>query len=115
MDNEDEWSPDEPLGTETFRQGDTAEDEAERTDRSFLEDLEQDPSLEPALVADELELQELGAQLDDPELLVNVQGGMDDPDGLDEPPSRPRAGDEGWALDAPLAAASQTEARPTED
>ena len=99
----DEWSPDEALGSETFRQGDVAEDEAERTGRTFREELEQDPSLDPSLVADELELEELGAQLDDPELLVTLEGGMDDPDGVDEPPRRPHEGDEGWELDAPLA------------
>ena len=88
MSTGDEWSPDEALGTETFRQGDVAEDEGERTNPSFLEDLEQDPSLDPALVADELELEELGAQLDDPELLVTLEGGIDDPDGADRPPAR---------------------------
>ncbi len=105
MSNGDEWSPDEPLGTETFRQGDVAEDEGERVSRSFLEDLEQDPSLDPALVADELELEELGAQLDDPELLVTLEGGMDDPDGVDRSSVRVhRDGDEGWELSAPLVA-----------
>ena len=102
MSTGDEWSPDEALGTETFRQGDVAEDEGERTNPSFLEDLEQDPSLDPALVADELELEELGARLDDPELLVILEGGIDDPDGTDRPPARPREGEEGWDLSAPL-------------
>ncbi len=106
MGSGDEWSPDEALGTETFRQGDVAEDEGERTSRSFLEELEQDPSLDPALVADELELEELGAQLDDPELLVTLEGGIDDPDGVDRRPPvvHRREGDEGWDLGAPLVA-----------
>jgi len=104
MSTGDEWSPDEALGTETFRQGDVAEDEGERTNPAFLEALEQDPSLDPALVADELELEELGAQLDDPELLVTLEGGMDDPDGADLPPTRHPDGEEGWDLGAPLAA-----------
>ena len=105
MSSGDEWSPDEALGTETFRQGDVAEDEGERTSRSFLEDLEQDPSLDPSLVADELELEELGAQLDDPELLVTLEGGIDDPDGIDTPrPRRHPEVDEGWDLNAPLVA-----------
>ena len=104
MGNGDEWSPDEDLGTETFRQGDVAEDEGERVDSGFLEDLEQDPSLDPALVADEVELEELGAQLDDPELLVTLEGGMDDPDGIDRPtsPGRHAEPDAGWDLAAPL-------------
>ena len=105
MSSGDEWSPDEALGTETFRQGDVAEDEGERTSRSFLEDLEQDPSLDPSLVADELELEELGAHLDDPELLVTLEGGIDDPDGVDRPPiAHHHEGDEGWDLSAPLVA-----------
>lgn len=103
MSKGDEWSPDEVLGTETYRQGDVAEDEGERTNKAFLEELEQDPSLEPALLADELELEELGAQFDDPELLVTMAGGMDDPDGIG-PPAVPhrREGEEGWDLGAPL-------------
>ncbi len=103
MSDGDEWSPDEALGTETFRQGDVAEDEGERLSGSFLEDLELDPALDPALVADEVELEELGSQLDDPELIVTLEGGMDDPDGVD-PSSRPHRheGAEGWNLSAPL-------------
>ncbi|MGO9855183.1 MAG: hypothetical protein ACLPYY_09100 [Acidimicrobiales bacterium] len=105
MSDGDEWSPDEALGTETFRQGDVAEDEGERLSGSFLEDLELDPALDPALVADELELEELGSQLDDPELIVTLEGGMDDPDGVD-PSARPhrQEGAEGWNLSAPLVA-----------
>jgi hypothetical protein len=98
----DDWSPDEALGTESFRQADVAEDEGERTGETTLEDLEQNPSLDPALMADDLEIEELGAQLDDPERMVTLQGGIDDPDGLDSPPGRLMPGDEGWDLDAPL-------------
>ena len=105
MSTGDEWSPDEALGTETFRQGDVAEDEGERTNRSFLEHLELDPSLDPSLVADELELEELGAQLDDPELIVTLEGGIDDPDGADRPgATHHHDGEEGWDLSAPLVA-----------
>ena len=104
MSSGDEWSPDEPLGTETYRQGDVAEDENERTERGYLEELENDPSLDPTLDADERELEELGAQLDDPELLVSLDGGMDDPDGVDRPPAHhDRDEDDGWDLSAPLA------------
>ncbi len=103
MSNDDEWSPDEALGTETFRQGDVAEDEGERTDPVFREALEQDPSLNPTLLVDETELRELGAQLDDPELLVTLEGGIDDPDGIDGVPRRMAGTDQGWDLDAPLA------------
>jgi hypothetical protein len=103
MSNGDEWSPDEALGTETFRQGDVAEDEGERLSGSFREALDLDPSLDPTLAADQLELEELGSQLDDPELIVTLEGGMDDPDGAD--PSvrhHHRDDDEGWDLSAPL-------------
>ena len=104
MSSDDEWSPDEALGTETFRQGDVAEDEGERISPSFREAIEQDPSLDPSLVADERELEELGAQLDDPELLVTLEGGIDDPDGIDTPrPRRDPELDDGWDLNAPLA------------
>ncbi len=97
-----EWSPDEPMGTETFRQGDVAEDESERLSPDFREALEGDPSLDPALVADQVELEEIGAGLDDPELLATLQGGMDDPDGIGPGVPRHGAGDEGWDLDAAL-------------
>ena len=110
MSSDDEWSPDEALGTETFRQGDVAEDEGERISPSFREAIEQDPSLDPTLVADEVELRELGAQLDDPELLVTLEGGIDDPDGIDTPGPRPHPeADEGWDLSAPLAADEEDE------
>jgi len=102
----DDWSPDEPLGTEAFEQGDEALDEDSRIDSGFTEEVETDPSLDPTLQVDERELEEAGAELDDPEDLVTLDGGMDDPDGLGEPTirARSRQGDEGgWNLDAPLA------------
>ena len=34
---------------------------------------------------------------------MTLQGGMDDPDGVDRPPHRRRPGDDGWDLSAPLA------------
>ncbi len=106
MSQNDDWSPDEPLGTEAFEQGDEALDEDSRIDSSFIEDVEQDPSLNPTLQSDERELEESGAELDDPEELVTLSGGIDDPDGLGEPTSRTRSRSEGvggWDLDAPLA------------
>ena len=103
MNGSDEWSPDEALGTETFRQDDVAEDEDERLNPGFRESVELDPSLTPAFVADELELEELGAQLDDPERIVTLAGGMDDPDGVEGVPTRHESADgEGWDLGAPL-------------
>ncbi len=100
-----DWSPDEPQGTETFEQGDDAIDEASQLDPDFIEELQQDPALDPNLQADELELEEAGAEFDDPEDLVTLDGGIDDPDGLGGPTGRAaaRAADSGgWDLDAPL-------------
>jgi hypothetical protein len=99
-----DWSPDEPLGTETFEQGDDAMDEKTELDPSFLEAVELDPSLDPTLQVDDRELEEAGAEFDDPEAMVTLDGGMDDPDGLGSQPGREAArsdDDEGWDLDAP--------------
>ena len=101
MSQSDEQSPDEPLGTETFEQGDEALDEQDRLDPDFLEALQRDPSLDPSLAADELELEEAGATFDDPEMLATLDGGIDDPDGVGRPRGRtPDERDEGWDLDA---------------
>jgi hypothetical protein len=102
MSQYDEQSPDEPLGTETFEQGDEALDEESRLDPDFLEDVERDPSLDPTLLVDELELEEAGATFDDPEAMAVLEGGIDDPDGVGSPrEGRIRNGDdEGWDLDA---------------
>jgi hypothetical protein len=104
MSQGDEFSPDEPLGSESFEQGDEAGDEATRLEPDFVEEVEQDPSLNPTLQVDERELEEAGAEFDDPERLAALDGGMDDPDGSGAPAS-PRtadAADEGWDLDAPV-------------
>ncbi len=120
MSDNDDWSPDEPLGTEAFEQGDEALDEDSRIDSSFIEDVEKDPSLDPTLQADERELEEIGAELDDPEDLVTLDGGMDDPDGLGGPTQRAlsrRKDQDGWDLDAPEAGDTEvddTEADDTE-
>jgi hypothetical protein len=106
-----DWSPDEPLGTESFEQGDEALDESSRTLPKFIEEMEGDPSLDPTLQVDELELEEAGLELDDPEDLVTLSGGVDDPDGLGEPSNRTRSrreDREGWDLDAPLGSAIET-------
>jgi hypothetical protein len=101
MSQSDEQSPDEPLGTESFEQGDEALDEELRLDPDFLEDLERDPSLDPTLLVDDLELEEAGAKFDDPEALATLDGGIDDPDGVGTPQRRARAQeDDGWELDA---------------
>jgi hypothetical protein len=92
-------------GTDTFEQGDEAIDEASRLDPDFIEQLELDPSLDPTLQVDERELEEAGAELDDPERIATLDGMIDDPDGLGGPPAQSggRVSDEdGWDLDAPI-------------
>jgi len=100
MSQSDEYSPDEPLGTETFEQGDEAVDEATRLDPDFVEELEQDPSLNPTLKVDDLELEEAGVKFDDPESLATLDGGIDDPDGTGRPQPRAKDDEDGWDLDA---------------
>ena len=94
--------------TETFEQGDDAIDEASRLDPDFQEELELDPSLDPTLQVDERELEEAGAELDDPEQIATLDGLIDDPDGLGgpSPHTRDREQDtQGWDLDTPLTTA----------
>jgi hypothetical protein len=102
MSQSDEESPDEPLGTEVFEQGDEALDEESRLDPDFLEEVERDPSLDPTLLVDELELEEAGAMFDDPEVMATLDGGIDDPDGVGAPRRRGTRNEdeEGWDLDA---------------
>jgi hypothetical protein len=98
----DEYSPDEPLGTEAFEQGDEALDEESRLNPDFVEDLEQDPSINPTLLVDNRELAEAGAEFDDPETLATLDGGIDDPDGTGPRPkgTSGREDEDGWDLDA---------------
>jgi EmrB/QacA subfamily drug resistance transporter len=112
----DSWSPDEPLDSETFEQGDDALEEGTRLDRGLSEDVGLDPSLDPTLQVDELELEELGATLEDPEKLVTLEGGIDDPDGLGSPPAgrHARPGEEGWDLDTPLVKGGGPDAEPAD-
>lgn len=108
MNTGNEWSPDEPQGAETFEQGDEAFDEEDRLSPGFLDAVEEDPSIDPANELDELELEEAGVELDDPELMITLQGGGDDPDGIGGPPraaDAPSRDDQGWNLDAPEPAA----------
>src|ERR1700679_1564442 len=104
MSQSDEFSPDQPLGTESFEQGDEASDEATRIDPDFLEEVEQDPSLDPTLQVDEREMEEAGVEFDDPEQLAALDGGIAAPDGVGGPtgPSDASGQDEGWDLDAPV-------------
>jgi len=92
------------MGTETFEQGDEALDEQVALDPEFLEAVEVDPSLDPALQVDHRALEEAGAELDDPEAMVTLEGGIPDPDGLGYPTEAKLArvrDHDGWDLDVP--------------
>ncbi len=117
MTQNDDWSPDEPLETETFEQGDEALDEGARIDPDLVEATEIDPSLDPTLQVDERELEEVGADFDDPELMATLEGGGDDPDGLGGPPTPSRSrreDDDGWDLDAPSVRSNESDASSTD-
>src|SRR5580704_13677451 len=118
MARNDDWSPDEPLGTEVFEQGDEALDDDSRIDSNLIEEVEQDPSLDPTLQVDDRELEEAGVEFDDPEALVTLDGGIDDPDGLGGPSPNHRmqtADEEGWELDAPEVSGSDEEEEEEEE
>jgi hypothetical protein len=111
MSQNDNWSPDEPLGTEAFEQGDEALDDDSRIDSDFIDRVEQDPSSDPTLQVDDRELEEAGVTLDDPERLATLDGGVDDPDGTGGPTTGTRGrrdGEGGWDLDAPLVGEAET-------
>jgi hypothetical protein len=105
MSQNNDWSPDQPSGDHPFEQGDEALDDTTGLDPEFLEAVERDPSLDPNLQVDERELAEVGAELDDPESIATLDGGIDDPDGSGVPPASRQAQSvdaEGWDLDAPV-------------
>ncbi|MHB1718922.1 MAG: hypothetical protein ACYCS4_01300 [Acidimicrobiales bacterium] len=85
MSSSDEWSPDEPSETESFEAWDEALDEEDLGRAEDPDSPEGDRSLDTRLVVDAAELEEVGAVLDDPELLATLDGGMDDPDGSGGP------------------------------
>jgi hypothetical protein len=100
MSHSDDQSAELPEGAEAFEQGDEALDEASRIDPNFMEEVEQDPSLDPRLLVDERQLEELGANFDDPEDMAILDGGIDDPDGVGQPNRSGARGEaEGWNLD----------------
>ncbi len=100
MDEAGEWSPDEPSETEAFEQWDEALDEGDLAGMADPDSPEGDGTLDGQLILDEVELEEIGAELEDPEKLAVLEGGMDDPDGADIPPAARREppGSEGWDL-----------------
>jgi hypothetical protein len=112
MTSEHPTSRDSQEGAEAFEQTDEAFDEATNLDASFLEAVEQDPSIDPANQLDQRELSELESQLDDPEEMVTLSDGSDDPDGLGGPSASAvatRDDKEGWDLDEPLTSSDDSE------
>ena len=74
MSTRDEWSPDEPQDTQTFEHGDETFDEEDRLNPDFAVAVQEDPSIDPANELDELELDKAHVALDDPEMMVTLQG-----------------------------------------
>jgi hypothetical protein len=100
MSDTGDWSPDEPLETETYESWDEALDEDDEVDPS-VPGSEGERSLDRQLVVDDAEVEEAGLDFDDPERLAVLDGGIDDPDGLGTAPGPRRTLDEdGWELDA---------------
>jgi hypothetical protein len=104
MAESDDWSPDEELGTETFEQADEALDDDEALSSQDDDDSEATAPRNRQLPVDDRELQEAGAELDDPEQMAVLDGGIDDPDGVGGDQARSAArspdDDDGWDLDA---------------
>jgi hypothetical protein len=104
MSDSDDWSPDESLGTEAYESWDEDLDARDEVMPDAVGDAEGERSLDRQLVVDDVEVEELGAQLDDPERMAVLDGDMDDPDGLEaegvDGGSRRRVDEAGWDLDA---------------
>jgi hypothetical protein len=85
-----------PDENEAFENLDEALDEVD-AQRGFIGGPEGQRDLGSELVVDRAELQEAGAELDDPEQMALLDGGMDDPDGTgrrDRPRDSSNVGDE---------------------
>jgi hypothetical protein len=101
MSGSDEWSPDDAPGTEAAEPWDEALDSEDELEPHGSLGAEGERSLDRQLVVDQAELDEVGAGLDDPERLAVLDGGIDDPDGIEGPGGQgARADDAGWDLDA---------------
>jgi hypothetical protein len=95
-----DWTPDESLDTEAYGSWDEELDEQDAVTPNASGDPEGERSLDRQLVVDEAEAEEAGIELDEPERLAVLDGGIDDPDGVGDPERRARPEDEGWGLDA---------------
>ena len=100
MSGTEDWTPDESLGTETYDTWDEELDEQDVVTPDATGDPEGERSLDRQLLVDSAEAEEAGVQLDDPQRLAVLDGGIDDPDGVGIPERGEQADDEGWDLDA---------------
>jgi hypothetical protein len=100
MSGSGDWTPDESLDTETYDSWDEELDDQDVVTPDAAGDPEGERSFDRQLVLDEVEAEEAGIALDDPERLAVLDGGIDDPDGVGSPEQRARPDDEGWDLDA---------------
>ena len=100
MSGTEDWTPDESLETETYDTWDEELDEQDVVTPDATGDPEGERSLDRQLLVDSAEAEEAGVQLDDPERLAVLDGGIDDPDGVGIPKGGQQADDEGWDLDA---------------
>ena len=100
MSGTEDWTPDESLGTETYDTWDEELDEQDVVTPDATGDPEGERSLDRQLLVDSAEAEEAGVQLDDPQRLAVLDGGIDVRDGVGIPERGEQADDEGWDLDA---------------
>jgi hypothetical protein len=103
MSEGDTWSPDDAPDNEAYESWDEALDDEDALDPDGRGP-EGERSLDSQLTVDEAEIHEAGVSLDEPERLAVLNGGMDDPDGVDPGRAEVDNGDgletDGWDLDA---------------
>jgi hypothetical protein len=91
-------TPDEaPDDNETFANLDEALDDDDAYGSAFRRGPEGERDIDDDLTVDQEELEEAGANLDDPERLALIDGGMDDPDGAGPAPAPDP--ERGWDVD----------------
>lgn len=105
MSGSDTWSPDEvgsdggQEAAEALEPWDESLDATDEVTPDAPGDPEGERSLDTQLTVDQTELDEAGAELDDPENLAVLDGGIDDPDGVAPSDTDGGGDDGGWDLD----------------
>jgi hypothetical protein len=91
-------TPDDPPDeNEAFASLDESLDDEDAYGGAFRPGPEGERDLDGELTVDQAELEEAGANFDDPERLSILDGGMDDPDGTGPAPERDA--EDGWDVD----------------